>query len=127
MAGIERIVDAQTQYTAEAPQARVDHAASARSNLAAMRETLASMRFDHTFAAIATYAEGATMRDMRDHFGVQPAASPELTALKGLAMLPVGLLRDALEVALAPVLIVKDGVDAAWHGLLAGFGDAKRA
>ncbi|GIW73361.1 MAG: hypothetical protein KatS3mg102_2903 [Planctomycetota bacterium] len=119
MAGIERIFDGQTRYAGPGAS-EIDHAASARENLRSIADTLRAMRFDHSMEAIRTYALGATLRDLRDHFGLEPEVSPELTALKGAAMFPLGLLRDAAEIALAPLLVVKDAADAAWHGLLAG-------
>ena len=72
-----------------------DHLASAKSNL---RESLSPLLPDRTWDAV------------------------QLGGLAGMGLLlaPLGMLLDLGELALAPLLIPKDLVDAAVHGVLAG-------
>ena len=105
--------DRQTSYV---ESGAVDHAASARANLDSAGGHLKKAGLDKTMDALRTYAHGAALRDMRD-LGYEVDESPELTALKGIAMLPVNLVRDAFELAVHPLLAVKDAADAAFHGI----------
>jgi hypothetical protein len=58
--------------------------------------------------------------DFNDAHNLEVA--PWVTALKGVGMTAVGLVRDAAEIAIGPVAIVKDVADAAFHGILKLFG-----
>lgn len=111
-------LDRQTVY--ETGTGDVDRAASAKENLRSGGEHLWEMRLDKTMDALRMYSHGAALRDMRD-MGYEVEGSPELMALKGVAMFPVGLVRDALEIAVHPLLAVKDFADAAIHGIASLF------
>ncbi|MHC4393999.1 MAG: hypothetical protein ACYTFT_09205 [Planctomycetota bacterium] len=100
----------------------IDHGASAKENLSQAGDNAKLMLLDKTYAAIKQYAKGAAMRDM-ENWGYEVEGSAALTALKGVAMFPVGLVRDAFEIATQPLLVVKDLADAAYHGIASLFRD----
>lgn len=99
----------------------VDHAASAKENLAAAGRDLKLMRLDKTGEAIEMYARAATIRDMEEMgYDMSGEPNPYLLALKSAVRFPLGVVQDAAEIAVAPLLAVKDLADAAVHGIIAG-------
>jgi hypothetical protein len=113
-------IDGDARYRTDAP-GEVDHGASARENLSAAGRDLKEMLPDKTMEAIRLYAEAASWRDM-EHLGLREPGDPNpwKLLLKAAIKFPIGLVRDAAELAIMPLLAVKDGADAAAHGIAAG-------
>lgn len=108
--------DGQVRYVGGADQGEVDHGDSAKANLKQAGSHLRLATLDKTMDAIRMYSHGAALRQMED-MGYEVDESPALLALKGIAMFPVGVVRDAVELAVHPLLALKDAADAAFHGI----------
>jgi hypothetical protein len=87
----------------------IDHAESARENLRAIGDDLKAILPDKTAMAIA----GMTEKDGGGMFD-------GLGRVISFLALPWAIALDAIEVPLMPLVAVKDGLDAAAHGILAG-------
>ena len=104
----------------------IDHAASARENLDAAGRDLRMLAPDKTAEAIKMIAEAGAIRTLGDMgYDISNDPNPYALLFKGLLKLPVGIVRDAAELAIAPLLAAKDVTDAAAHGIAASIRGAR--